>query len=259
MTKKLLVAFIMVIFVASLAMAQGSATTSGTQGTQTETKAAPPVQKAPPADVTSAKPETKKAPVEAKAATGEKKAVKAMTKNPTVEIQTNMGNIYLEVFQKETPIHAKNFLDKVKAGKYDSLTFHRIVPGFVIQGGDPTGTGSGSMGPEKLADEISPFPEARGTVAMARSSEGASNCQFYINLKDNSFLDAQKFSSFAKVTKGMDVVDKIAAVQKDSNDKPLQAVVMTKVMVVTAVPGEAKAATSKAVPPSTDTKGMEKK
>jgi cyclophilin family peptidyl-prolyl cis-trans isomerase len=156
-------------------------------------------------------------------------------KNPIVEMQTNLGTIYLEVFEKETPIHAGNFLSKVDAGKYNSLTFHRIVPNFVIQGGDPRGNGTGSMDGPALADEKSPFPEVRGTVAMARS-DSASNCQFYINLKDNLFLDQQKFASFAKVVKGMDVVDKIAAVKTGPNDKPLEPVVMTKLMRVGQIP-----------------------
>jgi len=156
-------------------------------------------------------------------------------KNPIVQIQTNQGDIYLEVFLNETPIHAANFLSKVDAGSYDSLTFHRIVKGFVNQGGDPTGTGSGSMGSDRLADEKSPFPQARGTVAMARSGAGASNCQFYINIKDNSFLDKQKFSSFAKVLKGMDNVDKMNQLPS-TNDKPNEPVIMTKLQRVEAVP-----------------------
>ncbi len=83
-----------------------------------------------------------------------KKAEKPMQKkNPIVEMQTNHGNIYLEVFENETPVHAKNFLDKIKAGKYDKLTFHRVVAGFVIQGGDPDGTGMGSMEGPSLPDE----------------------------------------------------------------------------------------------------------
>lgn len=138
----------------------------------------------------------------------------APEKNPIVKVETNYGDFYLEVFQNETPIHAKNFLSKVDAGSYDSLTFHRVVKDFVIQGGDPTGTGSGSMGPERLQDEEAKAPpEIRGTVAMARSSAGASNCQFYINLKDNTRLDDMGFTSFARVVRGMDVVDKIGNVE----------------------------------------------
>jgi len=166
------------------------------------------------------------------------KAVEKAPKNPIVKIATNYGDIYLEVFQNETPVHAGNFLAKVDEGKYDSLTFHRVVNGFVIQGGDPTGTGAGSMGPDRLADEVSPFPQVRGTVAMARGRDGASNCQFYINLKDNSFLDAQKFSSFGKVVGGMDVVDKIANVATSGPRKetPVNPVIMTKLTRVDKVP-----------------------
>ena len=175
-----------------------------------------------------------------------KKVEKPMSKkNPIVEIKTNIGSFYLEVFENETPIHAKNFLSKVDAGKYNGLTFHRVVSGFVIQGGDPTGSGSGSMGEDRLADEVSPFPQARGTVAMARSQAGASNCQFYVNLKDNSFLDKQKFSSFAKVVGGMDVVDKIAQVPVGAGDKPTTPVIMEKLARVDKVPGAPAAAPKK--------------
>jgi len=178
-------------------------------------------------------------------ATDQKVEKKMEAKNPIVEIQTNHGNFYLEVFEKETPIHAKNFLSKVDAGKYDGLTFHRIAKKqdgspFVIQGGDPSGTGSGSMGDERLADEKSPYPEIKGTVAMARSPMGASNCQFYINMGDNTFLDRQNFSTFAKVVKGMDVVDEISGVKTGPGDKPLEPVVMTKLKRVDKVPSPAK-------------------
>lgn len=164
-------------------------------------------------------------------------------KNPIVKIETNHGDIYLEVFLKETPIHAQNFLDKVDEGKYDSLTFHRVVKGFVIQGGDPTGTGSGSMGGERLPDEESPAPpEIRGTVAMARSRAGASNCQFYINLRDNTGLDQQGFTSFAKVIRGMDVVDEIGNVETtgppNARTSPVEPVYMYKLYRVENLPEE---------------------
>ncbi len=166
----------------------------------------------------------------------EEKVEKQPEKNPIVKIQTNHGDIYLEVFMNETPVHAQNFLSKVDEGKYDSLIFHRIVKGFVIQGGDPTGTGSGSMGPERLADEKSPFPQIPGTVAMARSGAGASNCQFYINLKDNTFLDKQKFSAFANVVEGMDVVKTIENVETGAGDKPASDVIMIKLERVEEIP-----------------------
>lgn len=170
----------------------------------------------------------------------EEKVEEQPEKNPIVKIQTNHGDIYLEVFLNETPIHAQNFLSKVDEGKYDSLTFHRAVKGFVIQGGDPTGTSSGSMGPERLADEKSPFPQVRGTVAMARSEAGASNCQFYINIGDNTRLDKQNFSSFAKVIHGMDVVDKISLVETTGPQKttPVEKVFMYVLSRVDKIPEE---------------------
>lgn len=169
---------------------------------------------------------------------GTEKSVEKTEKNPIVKMETNHGDIYFEVFLNETPVHATNFLSKVDEGKYDSLTFHRVVKGFVIQGGDPTGKGSGSMGPERLADEKSPYPQLPGTVAMARSGAGASNCQFYINLRDNTSLDRQKFSSFAKVIHGMDIVNKIALVKVGAGDKPVEAVIMTKLTRVEEIPAE---------------------
>jgi cyclophilin family peptidyl-prolyl cis-trans isomerase len=168
--------------------------------------------------------------------------------NPIVKIETNNGDFYFEVFLKETPIHAQNFLSKVDEGKYDSLTFHRVVKDFVIQGGDPTGTGSGTMGPERLADEESPAPpQIRGTVAMARSPQGASNCQFYINLNDHTKgnrtdLDGMGFTSFARVIHGMDVVDKIGLVETTgppkAKTKPVETVYMYKLYRVESLPEE---------------------
>jgi cyclophilin family peptidyl-prolyl cis-trans isomerase len=142
---------------------------------------------------------------------------------------TVLGNVTIEVFQKEVPIHADNFLKLVDDGYYEGLTFHRIVPNFVVQGGDPTGTGTGGP-PGRLQDDpSSPYVHDRGTIAMARSAAGASKSQFYINLKQNYFLDKQGFLIFAKVVKGMDVVEKMAAVATGPGDKPLVPVTMTNV------------------------------
>jgi cyclophilin family peptidyl-prolyl cis-trans isomerase len=156
--------------------------------------------------------------------------VKAV-KNPMVVIQTNMGDFTLEVFLKDTPVHAKNFLERVDKGLYNGIIFHRVVKGFVIQGGDPTGTGMGAPNEPKLADEESPYSNIRCFVTMARGGTGASASQFYVNLKDNSFLDKQKFSPFAKVVEGMDVVDKIAnvPVNNTQENRPVEPVTMLKV------------------------------
>ncbi len=160
----------------------------------------------------------------------------APEKNPIVKIETNHGDIYLK-FSERDACSCPELPDKVQEGKYDSLIFHRVVKGFVVQGGDPTGTGMGSMGTERLPDEKSPYPQVVGTVAMARSPQGASNCQFYINLKDNTFLDEQKFSSFAKVVQGMDVVNAIGNVET-VKEKPVEPVIMKKLTVVESLPEE---------------------
>lgn len=150
-------------------------------------------------------------------------------KNPIVVMETNQGTIEIELFWKETPKIAENFLRLVLSKYYDGLTFHRIVPGFVIQGGDPTGTGRGSPG-YILPDEPTEKKHDRGTLAMARGPQGNNGSQFYIALSKEatSHLDAQNFSVFGQVIKGMDVVDKISQVETVAQ-KPKQPVVMTKV------------------------------
>ena len=151
--------------------------------------------------------------------------------NPLVLMQTNYGDIIIEVFEKDMPVHGGNFLKLVDEGFYDSLTFHRVVKDFVIQGGDPEGTGMGGA-PGRLADEESPYKHDRGTIAMARGHE-ASTSQFYINLKGNYRLDSMGFSVFAKVVEGMDVVDKISMVETAFSGRekstPVEPVIMTKV------------------------------
>jgi peptidyl-prolyl cis-trans isomerase B (cyclophilin B) len=151
-------------------------------------------------------------------------------KNPIVVMETNLGTIEIELYWKETPKIAENFLRLVISGYYDGLTFHRIVPGFVIQGGDPEGIGTGGPG-YTLPDETTTMKHDRGTLAMARGPMGNNGSQFYIALskEKTAHLDAQKFSVFGHVIKGMDVVDKIAQVPTDERGMPKEKVVMTKV------------------------------
>ena len=149
-------------------------------------------------------------------------------KNPIVVIETSFGNIELELFWKETPKTALNFLRLVHKGFYNGLTFHRIVPNFVIQGGDPEGTGGGGPG-YMIPFEKSDTRHLRGSVGMARSQElNSAGSQFYICLKNLPSLDG-KYVVFGKVLKGMDAVDKIAAVKTGPNDFPLEKVGMKKV------------------------------
>ena len=151
-------------------------------------------------------------------------------KNPIVVMETNHGIIEIELYWKESPKLAENFLRLVLSGFYDSLTFHRIVPDFVIQGGDPTGTGTGGPG-YTLPDEPTVKKHERGAMAMARSAAGNSGSQFYVCLttERTAPLDQQNFTVFAHVTAGMDVVDKIAQVPTGPRGMPQEKVVMTKV------------------------------
>lgn len=149
-------------------------------------------------------------------------------KNPIVVIETDFGNIELELFWKETPITAGNLLKLVNKGFYNGLTFHRIVPDFVIQGGDPEGTGRGGPGYSILFEQAK-TKHLRGSLGMARSQDpNSAGSQFYICLKDLPRLDGN-YVVFGKVIKGMEAVDKIAQVKTDSGSYPLEKVVMKRV------------------------------
>jgi len=131
-------------------------------------------------------------------------------KNRIATIVTEKGTIKFELYEKEAPITTKNFIDLAQKGFYDGLTFHRVEPGFVIQGGDPKGDGTG--GSEKTIPlEIAPtLTHKKGAVAMARSNApNSASSQFYIVLEEAKFLDG-KYAIFGQVIEGQDVVDKIA-------------------------------------------------
>ncbi len=149
-------------------------------------------------------------------------------KDPIVVIETNYGPIELELFWKETPKTAENFLRLTNSGFYDGLTFHRIVPNFVVQGGDPAGDGTGGPG-YSIPFEKANTKHLRGSLGMARSQDpNSAGSQFYICLKDLPNLD-NNYVVFGKVIKGMDTVDKIAAVKTGPGDFPVDKVIMTKV------------------------------
>jgi len=120
------------------------------------------------------------------------------------------------------PITTGNFKKLIEQGTYNGTIFHRVIKGFMIQGGDPTGTGYGDPSILDIKDE---FPRTnrndRGTIAMANAGPNTGSSQFFINLVNNNFLDS-KHPAFGKVISGMEVVDKIAAVATNSNDKPRQ-------------------------------------
>ena len=125
-----------------------------------------------------------------------------------VLLRTNRGDILVEFYPDVAPNHVRNFLDLSFTGFYNGLTFHRVMPGFMIQGGDPDGTGSGG-GPRKLKAEFSQKKHVRGVLSMARSqSPDSASSQFFIMQAENSGLDG-KYSVFGQVVAGMDTVDRI--------------------------------------------------
>ncbi|WP_394354104.1 peptidylprolyl isomerase [Methanothrix sp.] len=147
-----------------------------------------------------------------------------------VLLETSMGNITIQLYS-DMPITTGNFLSLVEKGFYDGVIFHRIIDGFMIQGGDPEGTGMGGPG-YTIEDEFTDNNRNdRGTIAMANAGPNTGGSQFFINLVDNSFLD-DMHPAFGRVIEGMDVVDKIGIVKTDSNDRPLEEVVIVRASVI---------------------------
>jgi len=147
-----------------------------------------------------------------------------------VILRTSLGDITIEL-DKNMPITAGNFEKLVKEGFYNGVILHRVIDGFMIQGGDPTGTGMGGPG-YKIKDEFTANNRNdRGTISMANAGPDTGGSQFFINLVNNNFLDS-KHPVFGKVVSGMDVVDKIAKVQTDSGDRPIEDVAIIKAEVI---------------------------
>ena len=148
-----------------------------------------------------------------------------------VSLRTNMGNIVIELYD-DMPITAGNFKKLVQQRVYDGTIFHRIIDGFVIQGGDPTGTGHGDPAIPTILDEFTDHNRNdRGTIGMANAGPNTGSSQFFINLIDNNRLDP-KHPVFGKVIEGMNVVDNIAKVDTDENDRPLKEVRIIKAELV---------------------------
>lgn len=152
----------------------------------------------------------------------------------TVTIETNKGTIVFETYDADAPKASENFVTLANKGFYNGLIFHRVISGFMIQGGDPTGTGTGGPG-YKFADELNPATESykagyvRGTVAMANSGPDTNGSQFFIMHKDYAL--PHNYTIFGKVIKGIEVVDAIAAGKTGAGDRPVENVVMKKVTV----------------------------
>ena len=156
----------------------------------------------------------------------------------TVLIETNYGNIKIELDVERAPITTENFLNYVNSGFYSNTIFHRVIDGFMIQGGgyDLNGRQKQTSSPIKLESQNG-LKNDRGTVAMARTLDpNSATSQFFINLQNNDFLNYgvrdDGYAVFGKVIEGMDIVDKIAKVQTNSNDQPLQEIKIIKATVI---------------------------
>jgi cyclophilin family peptidyl-prolyl cis-trans isomerase len=156
-----------------------------------------------------------------------------------IRFETNLGDFSIELFEKEAPESVANFLRYIEDGFFDGTIFHRIVPGFVIQGGGFTEDMTQKKTKPPVKNEAdNGLKNKRGTLSMARTNDiNSATSQFFVNLKDNDFLDHSRgnfgYAVFAKVTDGMDVIDKIAAVEtgrkRGFDDVPVEAVTMKSV------------------------------
>ncbi len=151
-------------------------------------------------------------------------------------ISTKFGDMEIEFFDQKAPGHVKNFKDLTKKGFYDGTIFHRVIPGFMIQGGDPNSKSKnradhGMGGPGyTIKAEFNDIPHDRGIVSMARAQDpDSAGSQFFIVVKDAHFLDHQ-YTVFGKVTKGMDVADKIVSQPRDNRDNPWDTISMKVVI-----------------------------
>ena len=143
-------------------------------------------------------------------------------------LQTNHGAIAVELFDEDAPKTVDNFVKLARDGFYDGVIFHRIIPDFMIQGGDPTGTGSGGPG-YTFGDEFNHRKVVRGALAMANAGPNTNGSQFFIVTADACpWLDG-KHTVFGQVTGGMDVVDEISELDTDARDRPREDVVIERV------------------------------
>jgi peptidylprolyl isomerase len=150
--------------------------------------------------------------------------------NKTIVMKTNKGDITIELFNETMPITANNFLRLAQEDFYDGVIFHRVIPEFMIQGGDPDGLGTGGPGysiPDEFTDNNK---NDKGTLSMANSGPDTGGSQFFINLVDNNYLD-DKHPVFGKVVSGIEVVEAIGNVETGPNDKPLENVVIEDIVI----------------------------
>jgi cyclophilin family peptidyl-prolyl cis-trans isomerase len=153
---------------------------------------------------------------------------------PKATLDTSMGKIVVEFYDADAPKTVTNFIKLTGKGFYNGLTFHRVIPGFMIQGGDPNGNGTGDPG-YKFADELNPTTDSykagykKGVMAMANSGPNTNGSQFFIMTADYQLPN--NYTIFGHVVSGQDIVDAIANVKRDGNDKPLTPVVIKGVTI----------------------------
>jgi len=152
--------------------------------------------------------------------------------NPIAVLDTRLGVVKLELFASETPITVQNFVKLCKSGFYDGLVFHRVIDGFMIQGGCPRGDGTGGPG-YAIKDEFVPSLKhgAPGTISMANHGPDTGGSQFFITLAPTPWLDG-KHTVFGRVIEGIDVVQSIGKVQIDNHDRPLEAVKIKSAKII---------------------------
>lgn len=164
--------------------------------------------------------------------------------NKVAELHTSSGEIDIRFFADVAPNHVKNFIDLAEKGFYNGSKFHRVIPGFMVQGGDPNTVsgdpstwGTGGSG-QHVQAEFNSVHHARGIVSMARAQDpNSASSQFFICVADSGFLDKQ-YSVFGQVTKGMDVADKIVAAPRNAMDRPNNPTTIDKVVIRDAKPEE---------------------
>ncbi len=157
--------------------------------------------------------------------------------NTKVKFETSKGDMIIELYS-DMPVTAGNFEKLVSEGYYDGIIFHRVIPNFMIQGGDPTGTGSGGPGYSIEDEFVAGHSNVRGTLSMANSGPNTGGSQFFVNLVDNTFLDYDKEPSsskhpvFGEVVEGLDVLDAIGSVATGAQDKPLEEVKIISATII---------------------------
>jgi len=183
-------------------------------------------------------------PATTSSAVAEENKPMSQYENKVAEIHTSAGEIDIRFFPDVAPNHVKNFIDLAEKGFYNGSKFHRVIPDFMIQGGDPnTISGSpstwGTGGSGKNVDaEFNSVSHKRGIVSMARSNDrNSASSQFFIVVKDSTFLDKQ-YTVFGQVTKGMDVADKIVSAPRDASDRPNNPTTIDKIVIRDAKPEE---------------------